>query len=151
MEEDNRIIRNQLGFTFLELLLVLSIVMILAAVILPFSEKRLQKISEDDALEQFMTTVHKAQLYAITHRERVTLKFENGGTTYKVFTGESEVILEGDFPPGMYLGSSIAFRQLDFAGTGYLQKTGKMIFYTKSRGKMSITFQLERGRMIVSG
>ncbi len=149
MLEAKRTIKYEKGFTFLELLLVLSIVMILTAVILPFSEKRLQKISEEDALKQFIATVHETQLYAITHRQRVVLFFGENGGIYKVKGDDVIDVLNGQFPEGMHLVKYSNFRKLNFTETGYLLETGSMIFDTKSKGKIKITFQFERGRMLV--
>lgn len=150
MEEANRVFNNQRGFTFLELLLVLSIVLILTAVILPFSEKRLQRISEEDALKQFITTVHETQLYAITHQESVSLIVSGSGSTYKtVRDNMAETVISGEFPEGMRQTKNSTLKRLDFAASGYLVKTGVMTFTTKSKGEISILFQFERGRMVV--
>ena len=150
MAEAKRTFNSQRGFTFLELLLVLSIVMILTAVILPFSEKRLQKISEEDALKQFITTVHETQLYAITHQEIAFLIVSDSGTTYRtVRHNMTETVIFGEFPEGMRQTKGSTLKRLDFAATGYLVSTGVMTFSTKSKGDISISFQFERGRMVV--
>ncbi|PIC78571.1 hypothetical protein CSV74_03345 [Sporosarcina sp. P19] len=144
-------IKGQQGFTFLELLLVLSIMMVLTAVILPFSEKHLQRRSEEEALKQFITTVHEAQLYAMTHKENIALIFSDGGTTYKVVKNNmAETVIHGSFPEGMGRTKQSSLNRLDFAETGYMVKTGKMIFFTQSKGEIFISFQFERGRMIVN-
>lgn len=149
MEEVKQAIDDQRGFTFLELLLVLSIMMIITAVILPFSEKRLQRVTEEDALQLFIATVHEAQLYAITHKERVSLKFYEGGQKYTVETNDFVDILHGELPSGMHRSKNSPLRQLDFAETGYLIRTGKITINTESKGLVTISFQFERGRMIV--
>lgn len=140
---------DQRGFTFLELLLVLSIVMILTTVILPFSEKRLHRVTEEDALNQFIATVHEMQLYALTHREHVSLGFKNNGEQYFVTNETGEVIIAREFPEGMRNTKNSPFNRLEFTGTGYMVKTGRMSFFTKSKGVLFITFQFERGRTIV--
>lgn len=151
MAEAKQTVRDQQGFTFLELLLVLSIMIILTAVILPFSEKRLQRVTEEDALKLFITTVHETQLYAITHQENVALIFSDSGTTYKSEKGDPAVTLtRGAFPEGMGRTKHSPLKRLDFAETGYMIKTGKMYFFTQSKGEISISFQFERGRMIVN-
>lgn len=149
MSEDKRAANREQGFTFLELLLVLSIVMILTAVILPFSEKRLQRINEEDSLKQFITAVHETQLYAITHQQMMSLYFADNGKTYKAVSNDMVEVLIGEFPDGMRLTKHNHFKRLDFTGTGYLTKTGKMIFSTQSKGQIEVSFQFERGRMLV--
>ncbi|PID16901.1 hypothetical protein CSV63_03140 [Sporosarcina sp. P34] len=151
MPETKRIFNSQYGFTLLELILVLSIMMILTAVILPFSEKHLTKESEEDALKQFIAAVHEAQLYAMTHKASVVVTFSDSGTTYKVETMDGTVtVRSGMFPDGMRMTKQSPFKRLDFAETGYMVKTGKMYFSTQSRGLLFLSFQFERGRMIVN-
>ncbi|PID22981.1 hypothetical protein CSV61_00555 [Sporosarcina sp. P3] len=150
MVVDKKTVKDQQGFTFLELLLVLSITMILTAVILPFSDQRLQRISEEDALKQFMTKVHETQLYAITNQQRVTLRFEEDGRIYKAILNDMFEVLHGEFPEGMRRTKQSTLQRLDFAETGYLTTTGKMFFSTQSKGIISISFQFERGRIIIN-
>ncbi|PIC72119.1 hypothetical protein CSV77_02610 [Sporosarcina sp. P16b] len=151
MPEAKRIFNCQYGFTFLELMLVLSIMMILTAVILPFSEKHLKKESEEDALKQFIAAVHEAQLYAMTHKGSVALTFSDSGAMYKVERMDRTVTLRsGIFPDGMRMTKQSPLKRLDFAETGYMVKTGKMYFSTQSSGLIFISFQFERGRMIVN-
>lgn len=138
------------GFTFLELLLVLSIVVILSSVILPFSEKRLRQITEEDALKQFYSAVRETQLYAITHGESVSLRFAGEGRIYMARDQADELIFQESFPEGMRLGEQTKLKILLFSSTGMLQQTGKMTIVTKTLGTKTISFQFERGRMIIN-
>ncbi|WP_194841611.1 type II secretion system protein [Sporosarcina obsidiansis] len=147
----NRLRKDEKGFTFLELLLVLSIVVILSAVILPFSEKRLYQLSEEDALKSFIVAVHETQLFATTHQEHIRLYFLNGRNSYKSVRGDGTVIVEGQFPDGMMLGESTRLKELNFQPSGNLYPTGRMTIVTKKSGLITISFQFERGRMIISG
>ncbi|WP_158232442.1 type II secretion system protein [Sporosarcina sp. P13] len=142
--------RKEHGFTFLELLLVLSIIVILTGVILPFSEKRLQKISEEDALKVFMTFVHETQLYAITHNEPMLITFSGNGVFYRSAKEDKTVILEGQFPTGMRRAESTKLKELYFMPNGNLSPTGTMTFVTQTIGNKKISFQFERGRMIIN-
>ncbi|ARJ37428.1 MULTISPECIES: type II secretion system protein [Sporosarcina] len=149
--EVKRIFNDQHGFTFLELLLVLSIMTILTAIILPFSEKHLEKESEKDALKQFIASVHEMQLYAMTHKESVALTFGESGATYKAEKIDmKETLIRGIFPEGMYRTKHSPLKRIEFSETGYMVKTGKMYFSTQSKGEIFISFQFERGRMIVN-
>lgn len=144
---DKSTINRESGFTFLELLLVLSIVMVLTAVILPFSEKRLQKVSEEDALQQFIAAVHEAQLYAITHQRIIIVETVDNGDAYKVKEDGLPDLFSGRFPDGMQRTKNSPIRRLEFSPNGYLKKTGNMYFHTQSKGQIKISFQFERGRM----
>ncbi|AXH99018.1 type II secretion system protein [Sporosarcina sp. PTS2304] len=145
---DNR--NKELGFTFVELLLVLSIVVILTSIILPFSDKRLQQQSEEDALKEFMSVVYEAQLYAITHREHIEVVFSEEGTSYLVTKLDETTLIEGRFPKGMRRGEGTKLKRLSFMPNGDLSPTGRMTFVTKTLGNVGINFQFERGRMIIN-
>ncbi|MDV6377895.1 type II secretion system protein [Sporosarcina sp. GW1-11] len=142
--------RKEHGFTFLEILLVLSIVVIMTGVILPFSDKRLHKNSEEDALKGFIVAVHETQLYAITHGEPIRMTFFEDGTVYKSLKEDQTVIVEGQFPTGMRRGSDTNLKELYFMPNGNLSPTGKMTIITKTLGNRTISFQFERGRMIIN-
>ncbi|WP_301109743.1 prepilin-type N-terminal cleavage/methylation domain-containing protein [Sporosarcina sp.] len=146
-----KISKRQQGFTFVELLLVLSILVVLTAVILPFSEKRLHAMSEEDALKAFMATVHETQLYAATHREHVRLRFSEGGSVYKSFRGDLSVFASGRFPEGMVKVQNTGLAELEFQPSGNMYPTGKLTIRTKNSGTKTITFQFERGRMLING
>ena len=104
-------------------------------------------------MKQFITTVHEAQLYAITHQQRVILIFIDNGRTYKLQgDGAIDILngkISGQFPEGMRQAKHSKFENLNFTETGYLVHTGKMFFTTQSKGEISISFQFERGRMLV--
>ncbi|GKV64599.1 MULTISPECIES: competence type IV pilus minor pilin ComGD [unclassified Sporosarcina] len=143
--------KRQNGFTFVELLLVLSILVVLTAVILPYSEKKLGQITEEDALKAFMAAVHEVQLYAITHEEDVRLYFSNGRTRYSAYNRQSVLIVSGQFPEGMARAENTDLKELYFQPSGMMNPTGEMTIRTKYSGPIKITFQFERGRMLING
>ncbi|MGE7543915.1 competence type IV pilus minor pilin ComGD [Sporosarcina sp. FSL K6-3508] len=143
--------QGEQGFTFLELLLVLSIIVILTAVILPFSEKRLLQVTEEDALKSFMVAVHETQLYAITHQEATRVEFRDEGNGYRAYRSDRTILLEGKFPEGMMKIPNDGLRDLSFSPSGNMYPTGKIKIRTKKSGQKTISFQFERGRMMISG
>lgn len=149
-QEDKGLTQNERGFTFLELLLVLSVVAVMTFVILPFSDQRLARASEEDALKTFIAAVHEAQLYAITHYEGIRVYFLNDFKDYLAETSDRTILVSGQFPEGMKLASSSPLKELYFAPSGMMSNTGKMIIQRKQSGNMTISFQFERGRMIIS-
>lgn len=142
--------QNEQGFTFIELLLVLSIVAVMTFVILPFSDQRLVKASEEDALKTFTAAVHEAQLYAMAHYEGVRLYFLNDFKEYLAETADRRILLSGQFPEGMKLAPSSPLKELYFEPSGWMKNNGRMTFQTKQSGNINISFQFERGRMIIS-
>lgn len=146
-----KILKRQQGFTFIELLLVLSILVILTAVILPFSDKRLSQMTEEDALKAFVAAVHETQLYAATHQEYVRLRFSNGGNSYSSYSSKSILITSGKFPEGMVKVQATGLYELEFQPSGNMYPTGKLTIRTINSGTKTITFQFERGRMLING
>lgn len=122
----------------------------MTSVILPFSDKRLAEASEEDAMKTFIASVHEAQLYAMTHYEGIRLYFLNDFKDYLAETGDHSIILSGRFPEGMKLVSSSPLKELYFEPSGSMNSTGKMIIQTEQSGNRTISFQFERGRMIIS-
>lgn len=145
---------NEDGFTFLELLLVLSIVMIMSVIILPIGEKWLIKKEEEAAIQSIILTIHSLQSYAMANGVTTELNFpkESYGTLYKAHAGSGKNRIEISsnlLPDGMSLGSSSNLKQVRFHPNGDIRESGKLIMVGKS-GHTHLTFQFQRGRMIIS-
>lgn|SRR5690606_10171855 len=136
---------DQSGFTFVEMLLVLSVVAVLTAVILPIGDRWITKQSEKEALYTFIATIHHAQAYAMAHEEHTAIRFRNSDTSYSLFAPATVTYSTIDFPEGMYLfsGSSILFHP-----NGHIMNPGTIVFRT-SDGDKKLTLQLQHGRVLV--
>ncbi|MBD7983165.1 type II secretion system protein [Sporosarcina sp. Sa2YVA2] len=141
---------KQSGFTFLELLLVLSIVAILTVVILPSGDRWVKKQSETEALHAFIATIHHAQAYAIGYEVPTAVKLRNSGASYSLFTPLTEAsTVTLDFPPGMrVIGSSHSQNGVSFNNRGSVSEV-KTIALQTSTGVKLITVQMEHGRILV--
>lgn len=141
----SRKITDQTGFTFLEMLLVLSIVAILTAVILPIGDRWITKQSEKEALSTFIATIYHAQAYAMANETSTAIKFRNSRRSYSLFAPSSVTYSTVDFPEGMY---SINGSSIEFQSDGHLMNPGTINFRT-STGDKKLTLQLQHGRVIV--
>ena len=142
---------KEAGFTFLELLLVLSIVSILTMLILPVGEKWLINEAEEEALRTFIASVYQMQSYAMAYETTTELMLRNNGTSYTVHayqTGKLETVERADFPEGMRIISTGAMRRLQFMGTGHIVQPGT-ITIVMSRRTVELRFQLQHGRIVI--
>lgn len=141
--------KRQAGFTFLELLLVLSVVVVLTAVILPIGDRWIQKQSEDEALHALVATIHHAQAYAIANNVATTIKFHNSGRSYSLFAPLSVTQSTTHFPEGMYgVSGNHRTSVVEFHPNGHIINPGTVIVRT-TNGDKRITLQLEHGRVLV--
>ncbi|WP_262173340.1 competence type IV pilus minor pilin ComGD [Saccharococcus sp. Marseille-Q5394] len=137
------------GFTFLEMLLVLSVVAVLTAVILPIGDRWITRHSEEDALYTFIATIHHAQAYAMANETYTAIKFRNSGTSYSLYAPSSVTYSTIDFPEGMHWvrgGNRIS--AIEFHPKGHIINPGTVILRT-STGDKRLTLQLQHGRVLV--
>ncbi|WOV88859.1 competence type IV pilus minor pilin ComGD [Sporosarcina oncorhynchi] len=142
---------KQSGFTFLELLLVLSIVAIVTVIIIPSGDKWVKKQSEKEALETFIATIHHAQAYAIAYEASTAIKFKDSGATYRLYTPnlESTKPRDVEFPTGMrVIAISSNMKGIEFTKAGNIVNSGTITLKT-SAGVKLITLQLQHGRVLV--
>lgn len=140
---------NENGFTLLEMLLVLSVVVIVTAVILPIGDRWITKQSEEEALYTFIATIHHAQAYAMANETYTAIKFRNSGKSYSLFAPGSVTYSTTDFPKGMHwVNSGDRISSVEFHQNGHIINPGTIILST-STGKKRLTLQLQHGRVVV--
>ncbi|MDW0117339.1 hypothetical protein QTL97_10370 [Sporosarcina thermotolerans] len=139
---------NQSGYTFLEMLLVLSVVIILTVVIIPIGDRWIQKQSEEEALQMLIATIHHAQAYALAHEVHTSISFRNSGRSYSLFTPINVTYSTIDFPEGMRWVAGNRLRAVEFHPNGHIINPGTLVIQT-STGNKVITLQLQHGRMLV--
>ncbi|WP_252502954.1 competence type IV pilus minor pilin ComGD [Sporosarcina sp. Marseille-Q4943] len=140
---------NENGFTFLEMLLVLSVVAILTAVILPIGDRWITKQSEEEALYTFIATIHHAQAYAMANETYTAIRFRNSGKSYSLFAPSSVTYSTIDFPDSMHwLSGGNRISSVEFHPNGHIIHPGTIILRT-STGDKRLTLQLQHGRVLV--
>ena len=142
---------DEKGFTFLEMLLVLSVVAILTAVILPIGDRWITKNSEEDALYTFIATIHHAQAYAMANETYTVIRFRDSGKSYSLLAPSSVTYSTTDFPEGMRwlrLSGENRINAVEFHPNGHIMNPGTIILQT-STGDKRLTLQLQHGRVIV--
>ncbi|MGG0642889.1 type II secretion system protein [Sporosarcina gallistercoris] len=134
--------------TFLELLLVLTIVGVLTALVVPVSSGWTTVQSERDGLEAFKATIQHMQAYSMAHQTTTWLSFTNEGKSYSVTYSDSNEKIKTDFPPSIKFDNTSTLKNISFMENGNMYKTGTMNFETFS-GSKKIKFQFQRGRMLI--
>lgn len=143
--------RNEGGFTLLELLLVLSIVIVMSAILIPVGDKWFKKNEEENTVQSIVLAVHSMQSYAMAHGVLTSLKFHSDGDRM-VYVGSASgkgELFRKFLPEGMRVGSSSNLKAVEFRADGNIVNSGKLILVGKS-GLINIVFQFQRGRMIIS-
>lgn len=141
---------NEKGFTFLELLLVLSVVSILTGLVIPIGNKWVQKTSEKEAIQLLVSTIHSMQSYAMAHEITTIVEFVKDGdrTKYKALTSGNLLVSETYLPEGMRISRSSYLDKVEFHPNGDIINFGKLTLITTS-GIVEIKFQFQRGRVII--
>jgi len=136
------------GFTFLEMILVLSVVTLMTVIILPIGDKWIRTASEEDGLQAFIASIHNLQAYSMANNVGTRLDFKNSGTMYiSLVPGKTEIARTA-FPEGMKLSDSSRMKTVEFHGNGNIVNSGTFVIETSS-GLTEIRFQFQRGRMII--
>ena len=136
------------GFTFLEMILVLSIVSLMTFIIIPIGEKWIRTTSEENGLQALVAAIHNMQAYSMANHVVTRLDFKNSGTMYiTLIPGQTE-FARTTFPTGMRLADSSRMKTVEFHANGDIINSCTLVLETSS-GLTQIRFQFQRGRMII--
>lgn len=143
--------KDERGFTFIELVLVLAVVVILTAIIIPVGGKWVRETTEAEAIESIVAEVYSIQSYAMAHGVYTRLSFVTDGsrTLYIASVPGQMELSRKVLPEGMSISSSSNLKEIEFHANGDMIKFGTLIIVGKT-GRTKITFQFQRGRMIIS-
>lgn len=139
---------KEAGFTFLELLMVVTVIVILTAVILPFGDKWIRTESEKDAIQAFIASIQNIQAYSMANQVVTRMEFQHSGTEYFTSVIGKPEFSRTRFPEGMRLASSSQLKSVEFHANGNIIHSGTLTFLT-STGLTDIRLQFQRGRMII--
>ena len=138
---------NSRGFTFVEMLIVLTIVMIITTAVITVSYKHFQRNEYKNAIEQFRITMHYAQAYAIENKQKINLMIVDNKTLIRYYQFEKRII-ELDFPEGMTAQIYTQDRRISFNLNGHIVHPGSIEFITPdTTWKYSVNFSKGRLRL----
>ncbi len=135
------------GYTLLEMLLVLAVMVLLGAIVLPAVSQPLGKSELRDAAKQVRTQLARARLEAIESGRVYQFRFQPGRRKFEVvvkpsFRGEDESDngqpLQGELPSGVCFHDQQAAERstdsdVDFEETGLANWSEPILFYPNGR------------------
>ncbi|MBY7143382.1 prepilin-type N-terminal cleavage/methylation domain-containing protein [Virgibacillus sp. NKC19-3] len=135
--------KSQRGFTFVELLLVLSILSILLLLHVPLNISGLQKHQSEQFLETFQYDVLFIQHLATTTTDdkRVYIKFHN--ESYEMIHGR-KTMKTRYYPDGWEVDPRV-MKEISFKSTGTIRQPGR-IKMTSKHSTYFVVFPLGKGR-----
>lgn len=134
---------NEKGFTMLEMLLVLSIVMVVSSSVLFFTSNKLREMEEARFYKQLHLDIQRLQAISIGEYSYTHLTFTNNRTKY-VATMSNVLLFEKELPNGMRLSDDSTLKVIAFHPSGNVNDFGNLLFETDS-GEKRITIYIGRG------
>ena len=124
-----RHLRNERGFTLLEMLVVLAILMILSSSIFYFSHDKLNRLTVLKTMDEVELLIRMAQMKAIEDQQPVIVEIrDRTEVVIKYFVG-TEIFYRTYLPEGMKLYITTPNPRLHFKTNGNLQSFGSMAFH----------------------
>ncbi|WP_166462435.1 competence type IV pilus minor pilin ComGD [Psychrobacillus vulpis] len=136
---------SQNGFTFIEMLLVLSIVMVITSSVVFVTTSKLEEIEERRFFKQFHLDVQQLQSIAIGEEKYTYLNFFDNGSKY-VAKSANVKLFEYELPAGVRLSKNSNLKEIAFHPNGSIKEFGTLLFET-TNGSKKVTFYIGRGRV----
>ncbi|MGE7934590.1 prepilin-type N-terminal cleavage/methylation domain-containing protein [Viridibacillus arvi] len=144
---------KEAGFTFVELLLVLTVTMIICSISLALGKAKLDERMVNQFLYQLMLDIEQVQSESIGSGVFSYLEFIDDGKKYKAYTwdGDSSISTRRNFftrelPEGVTYSYSSPLRQIKIDPKGTFSSFGTLIFITPT-GNKSLIINIVKGRM----
>lgn len=139
-------VKNDHGYTLLEMLIVLFFVMCLTAIVMKYSLKQ----AEIKELERFFTQVQLdiqyIQTYSMHQREYISMKFESSTKRYIIKKDFYTHLYDRPFPKGVELmPASSSVQTIMYNYSGNVMTAGTVTFKTP-QGIKRLVITLGRGR-----
>lgn len=138
-------ISGQQGFTLVEMLLVLAIVVLLSTFAVRFTIKNVEQHQTEQFFQQFQQDMHYLQSYAMAHNVVVRMDIKNNGKKYLGIATLKGTILEKKTPNGYSLVQLNPYR-IQYLSNGNVSSIGSLTFLTPE-GKRQIHVYIGKGRM----
>lgn len=133
------------GFTLIETLLVLLILMIMTAIVMTFSFKQWKEAQYEEAIEKFKLTMYQAQMVAKQEQKVVNVyvveqKYVKTGRSFPNYDTSWEI------PNGMAINIYTNKTYITFNPLGSVKELGKVEFITPTK-KITYSINMSKGRL----
>lgn len=139
-------LKNHFGFTLIEILLVLSIVLLTTSVIFQITVTLSEKRVVDQFFQQLMLDIEEMQARAIENEETIFIQFNNDNRYKALSVSSGEVILEKSFPDKIKLDIYSNLKRFVISPKGEVSHFGTIRFETPY-GRKNLIIYIKEGRM----
>lgn len=136
---------EQKGFTLIEMLIVLSIVMTISLICIKVSMKVSEKIVVDHFFNQLLLDIQTTQQLA-KEKERICILSFSSLNRYRVYHQLDEILLEREIPPCIKFEIESNLKSIQFNPNGSIRKFGTLKFYTPY-GERYVVLNIQKGRI----
>jgi competence protein ComGD len=142
--------RKESGFTFIEMLIVFTIISVMLMLSVPKMDRLVEKKQIDYFIEQFKNDLLYAQQYAMTHKSSVTIVFYHPQPVYRIMEGSvfGRILLHRSYSANLQIHPVTLQSPLIFSPNGNVNKSGTILI-TYGKQTYKIVFLLGKGRFYV--
>lgn len=134
---------DEKGFTIIEMLLVLSIVMVVSSSVILLSASKLEEMEEERFYKQLHLDIQRIQAISIGENKYTYIYFINNRRSYQARSANI-ILFEKELPRNMHLADESTIKTISFHPNGNLNNFGNLLFETE-RGEKRITLYIGRG------
>ncbi|WP_068983517.1 MULTISPECIES: competence type IV pilus minor pilin ComGD [Lysinibacillus] len=140
------VIKSERGFTFVEMLMVLFIVMCLSVIVVKYSLKAAENRELEQFFSQIQLDIQYIQTYSMHQREYISMKFESSSKRYIIKKDFYTELYARPFPKGVeFIPDSSSVHTIIFNYYGNIMTPGSIYFNTP-QGIKKVVITLGRGR-----
>ena len=136
---------NEKGFTMIEMLLVLSIMMVATSSIIFVATSKLEEVEEKRFFRQFHLDMQRLQAIAIGEYKYTYMNFDENGSKY-VAKNANVPLFELKLPDHLRLSTDSYLKGITFHPNGTVSQFGTFLFETRN-GPKTVTVYIGRGRL----
>lgn len=140
-----RFSQNEKGFTLIEMLLVLMIVIVVSSIALNVTIKNIKVDQTKEFFRQFQIDMHYLQSYAMAYKETVRVLYVKDGKEYIGIVGTNKIVLRRTMPEG-YSGNTANTFVLQYLPNGNVSRVGALTFHTPEGGRR-LKVYIGKGRL----
>ncbi|MGL3066498.1 competence type IV pilus minor pilin ComGD [Planococcus sp. SE5179] len=137
------------GFTLLEMLLVLAVLMAIVAISIPGYQNRMVQKEEQRFFEVLQQDVYFAQSQSYASKQTAKIIFREPKGSYEIFTDLQSVAVSRKLPATVTLKKTSNLNEIYFNSNGSVVQSGTFRFATNS-GEKTVVVHLGRGRVVFS-